>query len=134
MKTLYDSLNVLPSTTIHRMPSSCRATLAEKAVFTGRETFVLNKGKIYAPSGNTNNHHRAYMDAEVQALVALGVFTKAHLEDWRSAKQGRDTKRRMRQEAADLGQNMKVLGIKPTKAQQAKLDAILGNMTKERAS
>ena len=95
MKTLYDNLNVLPSITIHRMPSSCRATLAEKAAFTGRETFVLNKGKIYAPSGNTKKTSRTYTDPEVQALVALGVFTKA---------------------------------------QQAKLDAILGNMTKERAS
>lgn len=135
MKTYSDNCGVLPETTFHPMPAKGRVLLADRVVHDGRETLVLARdGKLYSYSGRQSLHHFGYSDGLVDALVSLGVFTSKQRSAWSKAYAVREKKRDDRFSAEALGQNMKVLGMKPTKAQQAKLDAILGNMTKERAS
>lgn len=132
MKTYHDRHGVLPSINLHPLP--LRPLLTERVLRADREVLAVNKSKLYSNYASNSGVYMGFPRYLVEALTKLGVFNKRQLTTWQEAEALREKSSVVRQSASTLGQNMKVLGIKPTKAQQAKLDAILGNMTKERAS
>lgn len=133
MKTYHDRHGILPRIDLYPLPK--RPMTAMRVYSEGREVLVISNGKLYSNYAKRNGG--AYMGFPrylVEALTKFGTFTKQQLAKWSEAESKREQTQNVRFSANALGQNMKVLGLKPTKAQQAKLDAILGNMTKERAS
>lgn len=132
MKIYNDRHDILDRTVLRPMPQ--RPIAAERVLRVGREVLAISKGEVYSNYASNRGAFMGYPRYLVEALTKLGVFTKKQLAEWSTAEAKREQTQGARFSANALGQNMKVLGIKPTKAQQAKLDAILGNMTKERAS
>ena len=105
-----------------------RAINVVKATRDGRVTLLLaSDGRVYSNMSANVSYTLGVSDIQtstMNALRRLGVITKAQMEEHLAAGEKRDQPRRRQWAADSIVGDAKVLGIKLTKAQQAKVDAL----------
>jgi len=104
-----------------------RAITVVKATRDGRITLLLaGDGKIYSSMSAKVSYMLGSSDIQtstMRALHRLGVITKAQMDEHLAAGEKHSEQRRRKWAADSIVGDAKVLGIKLTKAQQAKVDA-----------